>query len=68
MESLAAGLRPFEPEEPPEVEARYTLAMYEALRALRQACEACRLGRDEVEAIFFGNAERLVHSVLSRQR
>jgi len=53
--------------EPPAAEARYTLAMYEALRALKEACEACRLGRDEVEGILHANAQRLVRSVLSRQ-
>ena len=36
--------------------------MYEALRAIRQACEALRLGRDDVERIFHGNAERLIAS------
>jgi len=46
--------------EPPEIEATYTLAMYEALRALRQACEALDLEREDVEAIFHGNAERLI--------
>ena len=30
--------------EPPEIEANYTLYMYEALRAIKQACEAVRLG------------------------
>ncbi|MCX7427986.1 MAG: amidohydrolase family protein [Planctomycetia bacterium] len=48
--------------EPPEVEAGYTLMMYEALRAIRQACEALRLERDDVERIFHGNAERLIAS------
>ena len=42
------------------MEARYTLTMYEGLRALKEACEACRLGKDEVEAILYGNAWRLV--------
>ncbi len=46
--------------EPPEVEAQYTLYMYEALRALRSACEELSLGRDAVEAIFHGNAERVL--------
>jgi len=46
--------------EPPEVEAQYTLAMYEALRALKDACQQCRLRREEVEAIFWTNAQRLI--------
>jgi len=46
--------------EPPEVEAEYTLYMYEALRALRSACESLSLGPGEIEAIFHGNAERLL--------
>ena len=46
--------------EPPEVEATYTLTMYEALRAIRQACEAVGVEREQVEAIFHGNAERLL--------
>ena len=50
--------------EPPEVEATYTLTMYEALRALRQACTDLGVGREGVEAIFHGNAQRLIESVL----
>lgn len=46
--------------EPPEVEARYTLFMYEDLLALRQACQQLELGRSEVEAIFHDNARRLI--------
>ncbi len=46
--------------EPPEVEARYTLTMYEALRALKQACEQLGLARDDVEAILHGTARRRV--------
>jgi predicted TIM-barrel fold metal-dependent hydrolase len=51
--------------EPPEVEARYTLYMYEDLRALRQACDELGMtGRSDVEAIFHDNAARLIQSVL----
>jgi len=50
--------------EAPEVEATYTLMMYEGLRAIRGACEALGLGREEVERLFYGNAERLIGSVL----
>lgn len=46
--------------EPPEVEAGYTLFMYEGLRALRGACEQLGLSREHVEAIFHGNAMRLI--------
>lgn len=49
--------------EPPEVEARYTLTMYEALRALKTACDELGLAREDVEAIFRGNAQRLISSV-----
>jgi len=54
--------------EPPEVEAQYTLYMYEDLRALRQACDDLGLTRDDVEAIFHGNAERAVRQVLTAKR
>jgi len=49
--------------EPPEVEARYTLYMYEALGALRQACQQLGLRPSDVEAIFYGNAQRLIDSI-----
>ena len=48
--------------EPPEVEAGYTLYMYEALYALKQACERADVERAQVEAIFHGNAHQLVDS------
>lgn len=48
--------------EPPETETRYTLYMYEALRAIKQASEEAGLSRDDVEALFHGNAERLVRA------
>ena len=46
--------------EPPAVEASYTLYMYEALRALKDACDELGIARDGVEDMFFGNADRLV--------
>jgi len=46
--------------EPPEVEAAYTLYMYEALRAIKSACDAVGVGPDGIEAIFGGNAQRLI--------
>ena len=52
--------------EPPEVEAAYTLTMYEALRALGQACGELGLGPDDVEAILFQSARRLIDLVLAR--
>ena len=54
--------------ESPEIEARYTLYMYEALRALRNCCEELGIRREQVEAIFHGNAERLVESVIAAKR
>ena len=46
--------------ESPEVEATYTLYMYEELLALRKACEQLGFGSNEVEALFYGNAHRLL--------
>ena len=52
--------------EPPEVEARYTLYMYEDLRAIRQACDALGItDRRALEAIFHDNAARLIESANS---
>jgi len=48
--------------ESPEIEARYTLYMYEALRAIRGACEDLGLARNEVEALFHTNAQRLIRA------
>lgn len=51
--------------EPAEIEARYTLYMYEDLRAIRQACEELGLtDRRHRQAIFHDNARRLIESVL----
>ena len=49
--------------EPPEIEATYTLYMYEALRAIKQACLDLELAREDVEAMFYGNARRLIESI-----
>lgn len=46
--------------EAPEIEATYTLYMYEALKALKDACAAVGIGRAGVEAMLGGNAERLI--------
>ena len=53
--------------ESPEVEAEYTLYIYEALKAIKQACTELNLTREDVEAIFFTNAQRLINSVLNRK-
>ncbi len=45
--------------EPPEIEARYTLFMYEALRAIGQAARDVGLDADDLVAVFHGNAARL---------
>ncbi len=50
--------------EPPEVEAKYTLMMYEQLKAIKDVCTELSLPRAEVEAIFHGNADRLIGAVL----
>jgi glutamate-1-semialdehyde 2,1-aminomutase len=48
--------------EPPEVEARYTLYMYEDLRALKQACQELGIQtRGAIEDIFYNNAARLLN-------
>lgn len=53
--------------EPPEVEATYTLFMYEELRAIRTACEQVGLTRDDIKAFFFKNAQRLIASILEKK-
>jgi len=55
--------------EPPEVEARYTLFMYEDMFAIRQACETLGISdRKEIAAIFHDNAADLIGSILDRKR
>jgi hypothetical protein len=51
--------------EPPEVEAKYTLYMYEAMKATRDVCEELGVSRQGVEGIFFGNADRLIQGILA---
>ena len=46
--------------EPPDVEAKYTLYMYEDLMAIRQACEQLDLDGGAINAIFHDNAFRLI--------
>jgi len=49
--------------EAPEVEAGYTLFMYEDLRTIKDVCGEVGFGRREVEAIFHDNAARLIARV-----
>jgi len=51
--------------ESPDIEAAYTLYMYEALRAIKDVCGELGIGREGVEAIFHGNARRLLDGVLA---
>lgn len=52
--------------ESPEIEATYTLYMYEALRAMKGACEELGIGREKVEGMFHGNAKRLIDGIRER--
>jgi uncharacterized protein len=55
--------------EPLEVEANYTLFMYEDLRAIKQACtELGIVARDQIEMIFHSNAARLIAGILARKQ
>lgn len=51
--------------ESPEIEAHYTLYMYEALRALRTAATDLQLSRNDIENIFSRNARRLIDDSVS---
>jgi predicted TIM-barrel fold metal-dependent hydrolase len=53
--------------EPADVEATYTLYLYEQLAAIRAACEDLSLSRDDVVDLFYGNAHRLIEQVRSRK-
>ena len=54
--------------EPPEIEAAYTLYMYEDLYAIKQACSELGLtDRPYVEMIFHDNAARLIAGILARK-
>jgi uncharacterized protein len=46
--------------EPPEIEAGYTLMMYEDILAIKTACDQLGLGRAEVQRIFHDNARDLI--------
>jgi hypothetical protein len=54
--------------EPPEVEARYTLYMYEALKAIKDVAVELGLTRRQIEGVFYDNADRLIRDVVGRKR
>lgn len=55
--------------EPAEIEARYTLMMYEDIYAVKQAMIRLGMERsDAVEKVFHSNARGLVEKVLNRKR
>ena len=53
--------------ESPEIEAQYTLYVYEALWALRHACSQCDLAPPQIESIFHDNAQRLLALAASQR-
>jgi hypothetical protein len=53
--------------EAPEIEARYTLYMYEAMKAIKEACDKVGLGADAIQKIFHDNAKNLMDDVLRRK-
>jgi hypothetical protein len=44
--------------EPPEVEATYTLFLYEQLKAVLDACDRHRFGPGQKDGLFWANARR----------
>jgi len=54
--------------EPPEVEATYTLFLYEDLHAIKRACSELGIReRKHVQSIFHDNAARLIAGILARK-
>lgn len=53
--------------QPPEVEAGYTLYIYESMAALVDTCLQLGFGTEEMEALFYGNARRLMDEVQARK-
>ena len=53
--------------EPPEVEATYTLYIYEAIAACIDACRQLGFGEVELQAIFHDNARRIVDRLLAEK-
>jgi predicted TIM-barrel fold metal-dependent hydrolase len=49
--------------EPPEIEAKYTLYLYEALRAIKQAGDAAGWNGKQMEAIFHDNARGIIDNI-----
>lgn len=46
--------------EAPEIEAEYTLFMYEALLAIKNAAQELGLSKNDIESIFYKNAEQII--------
>jgi hypothetical protein len=53
--------------EPPEVEAGYTLSLYEQMAACIDTVFALGFGEATIEALFHGNARRKIDEVLARK-
>ena len=53
--------------QPPEVEATYTLSLYEQMAACLDTILALGWGEAEIEAVFHGNAHRRIDEVLARK-
>jgi hypothetical protein len=53
--------------EPPEVEAGYTLSLYEQMAACIETVFALGFGKDTIEALFHDNARRKIDEVLARK-
>lgn len=53
--------------QPPEVEATYTLSLYEAIAACLDTILALGFGTEEVAAVFHDNARRQIDEVLARK-
>jgi predicted TIM-barrel fold metal-dependent hydrolase len=53
--------------EAPEIEARYTLYIYEALKAIKDVSEEMGLTREQIEGLFHDNARRLLEGALKRK-
>lgn len=54
--------------EAPEVEAKYTLYMYEALKAIKDVSLELGLSRKQIEGVFHDNARRLIDLAVSRKK
>jgi uncharacterized protein len=54
--------------EPADIEANYTLYLYEQLWAIRQACDELSLSCADVEDLFYNNASRLITQVQARKQ